>query len=252
MIKNSDHDRRSNRASEVEEYDGRMVWINAESSPQSVARSITGAAMPSARNGFPVYLFSKYDKNSNVAVKGIISAQHNLQERHATTISFKPTFRANRNELTFKVEKEGDEPEFKRNPSILDSVQQLSVASGTDPKVRMRVYAWMALFIKHLLWPTFSTLQILAGAIAKQARTGSILAVRAIGAKAVFEMVRAVGIARAYLEDDGLGQDLKAFPDFVKVNLPSREEPTNALRLIVLMTSQNAPNSSQGFGVDGS
>lgn len=65
-------------------------------------------------------------------------------------------------------------------------------------------------------------------------------------------MVRAVGIARAYLEDDGLGQDLKAFPDFVKVNLPSREEPTNALRLIVLMTSQNAPNSSQGFGVDGS
>lgn len=158
MIKNSDHDRRSNRASEVEEYDGRMVWINAESSPQSVARSITGAAMPSARNGFPVYLFSKYDKNSNVAVKGIISAQHNLQERHATTISFKPTFRANRNELTFKVEKEGDEPEFKRNPSILDSVQQLSVASGTDPKVRMRVYAWMALFIKHLLWPAFSTL----------------------------------------------------------------------------------------------
>jgi stage V sporulation protein SpoVS len=33
---------------------------------------------------------------------------------------------------------------------------------------------------------------VLAGAIAGQARTGSVVAVRAIGAKAVFEMLRAV------------------------------------------------------------
>lgn len=59
--------------------------------------------------------------------------------------------------------------------------------------------------------------QILAGAIAGQARSGSLVVVRAIGAKAVFEMLRAVGVARAYLDDDGLGQDLVCFPDFVEV-----------------------------------
>jgi len=37
--------------------------------------------MPSARNGFPVYVFAKYDKNSNVAVKGVVSAQRVLAEK---------------------------------------------------------------------------------------------------------------------------------------------------------------------------
>jgi len=66
---------------QLSEYDGRMVWVNSESSPQTVSRSITGAAMPSARNGFPVYVFAKYDKNSNVAVKGVVSAQRVLAEK---------------------------------------------------------------------------------------------------------------------------------------------------------------------------
>jgi hypothetical protein len=69
-------------ADSLAEYDGRMVWVNAESSPQTVSRSITGAAMPSARNGFPVYVFAKYDKNSNVAVKGVVSAQRVLKEKY--------------------------------------------------------------------------------------------------------------------------------------------------------------------------
>jgi len=79
----------SNRANsdQLSEYDGRMVWVNAESSPQTVSRSITGAAMPSARNGFPVYVFAKYDKNSNVAVKGVVSAQRVLKEKCVRTLS---------------------------------------------------------------------------------------------------------------------------------------------------------------------
>lgn len=64
------------------------------------------------------------------------------------------------------------------------------------------------------------------------------MAVRAIGAKAVFEMLRAVGIARAYLDDDGNGQDLIAFPDFIKVQLEGRDESTNALRFVVVMTTK--------------
>ena len=73
-----------------------------------------------------------------------------------------------------------------------------------------------------------------------------ILTVRAIGAKAVFEMLRAVAIARAYLDDDGNGQDLVAFPDFIKVNL----EPTNALRVVVVMTTQDSGGAT-GFSPSG-
>mmetsp|Transcript_28673 Transcript_28673/g.58606 ORF Transcript_28673/g.58606 Transcript_28673/m.58606 type:complete len:293 (-) Transcript_28673:547-1425(-) len=198
---------------EREEYDGRMVWVKADSTPQTIGRNITGAAMEDARNGFPVYVFSKYDKNSNTAIKGVISAQRVLKEKHHMAIGVYPSFRTNRNELTLKVAPLGlgEQPPHASDPSVLDRCQNLSVAAGTDPKV-------------------------LAGAIAGQARTGAVLCVRAIGAKAVFEMLRAVGVARAYLDDDGKGQDLVCFPDFVEVNLEGRDEPTNALRLIVTMT----------------
>jgi hypothetical protein len=43
----------------VVEYDGRMVWVNAESTAGSVSHSIVGAALPGARVGFPVYVFAK-------------------------------------------------------------------------------------------------------------------------------------------------------------------------------------------------
>ena len=41
------------------EYDGRMIWVNAESTAGSVSHTIVGAAMPGARVGFPVYVFAK-------------------------------------------------------------------------------------------------------------------------------------------------------------------------------------------------
>ena len=139
---------RNHRNGDGEEvYDGRMVWVNMKSTPQTVARSITGAAMLSARNGFPVYVFSKYDKNSNTAIKGVVSAQHILQERRGITIAFKPTFRGNRNELTLKVEKVIHAPHLV-DSSILDGAQQLSVASGTDPKVMSAMSHSMALSVR--------------------------------------------------------------------------------------------------------
>lgn len=198
---------------EREEYDGRMVWVKADSTPQTIGRSITGAAMEGARNGFPVYVFSKYDKNSNTAIKGVISAQHALKERFHTVVGVYPSFRGNRNELTLKVAplQVGEQAPHVSDPTVLERCQKLSVAASTDPKV-------------------------LAGAIAGQARTGAVVSVQAIGAKAVFEMLRAVGVARSYLDDDGKGQDLVCFPDFIQVDLEGRDEPTNALRLIVTMT----------------
>lgn len=179
---------------ELEEYDGRMVWVKADSTAQTIGRSITGAAMEDARKGFPVYVFSKYDKNSNTAIKGVVTAQRVLKDRYTMAIGVYPSFRGNRNELTLKVAplSMGEQPPHIADPSVLDRCQTLSVAAGTDPKG-------------------------LAGAIAGQARTGAVLCVQAIGAKAVFEMLRAVGVARAYLDDDGKGQDLVCFPDFIEV-----------------------------------
>jgi stage V sporulation protein SpoVS len=79
-------------------------------------------------------------------------------------------------------------------------------------------------------------LQSLAGAIAAHARAGNALSIRAIGANAVFEMLRSVGVARSYLSDDANGQDLVCFPDFIEVQLKGRTDLTNAMRLIVVLT----------------
>lgn len=79
----------------------------------------------------------------------------------------------------------------------------------------------------------------LAGAIAAHARCGNTLSIRAIGANAVFEMLRSVGVARSYLSDDAQGQDLVCFPDFIEVQLNGRSDLTNALRLIVVLTPES-------------
>ena len=126
----------SSNREDPSQYDGRMVWVNAESTAQSVSHRIVGAALPDAVNGFPVYVFSKYDKNSNTAIKGIVSSQRILQQNYNTTISFKPEFRANRNELTLKVEMVDRIPRHMADPTEVEKAQELSVAGGTDPKVR--------------------------------------------------------------------------------------------------------------------
>lgn len=104
--------------------------------PQVVARSITGAALESAREGWPVHIFSKYDKNTNTAVKGIVTAQRVLAQRHDLAVGVTPSFRTNRNEVTLKVEPIGAKPPHVANPSLLESAQNLSVARATDPKVK--------------------------------------------------------------------------------------------------------------------
>mmetsp|Transcript_10197 Transcript_10197/g.12374 ORF Transcript_10197/g.12374 Transcript_10197/m.12374 type:complete len:282 (+) Transcript_10197:35-880(+) len=196
------------------DYDGRIIWVSGESTTQIVSKGITGAALPSARKGFPVYLFSKYGKNSNVAIKGVVSAQRILLQKYSMHIGVTPSFRGNRKELTLKVEKINGPPPHISDPSILDGATELSVAGETDPKS-------------------------VAGAIAAHARNGNAISIRAIGANAVFEMLRSVGVARSYLSDDAQGQDLVCFPAFVEVQLNGRDDHTNALRLVVLLTPES-------------
>jgi stage V sporulation protein S len=69
-----------------------------------------------------------------------------------------------------------------------------------------------------------------AGAIASLLRTEGQLEVQAIGPAAVNQAVKALAIARSYLEGDHL--DLTAQPAFVKLELDSEER--TALKFVVL------------------
>lgn len=68
-----------------------------------------------------------------------------------------------------------------------------------------------------------------AGAIASLIRTEGRLEVQAIGPAAVNQAVKALAIARSYLEGDRL--DLTAQPAFVKLDLDSEER--TAMKFVV-------------------
>lgn len=49
----------------------------------------------------------RYDKNTNVAIKGVVSAQRVIKEKYGYGVGVYPAFRDNRNELTLKVRRGG-------------------------------------------------------------------------------------------------------------------------------------------------
>ena len=53
----------------LESSEGRTIWVGGEDTSKSLSFSIVGAALPDARQGFPVHLFSKNDANTNTAAK---------------------------------------------------------------------------------------------------------------------------------------------------------------------------------------
>jgi len=202
----AEHPKAKGRRSETAgliKYDGRMVWVSGESTPGDIAKQIAGAALPGARNGFPVYLFSKFEKNTNTAVKGIVKASRRLAEQSGIHVGTIPFFRQNRKELTLKIVTLAA-----AIPPPPPESLPLSVAAKTDPRV-------------------------LAGAIAKHVREGTTITLRGIGAKAVFEMFRAIAICRLYLDADDKGVDVLAFPEFVEVQLEERDDKTSALSVVV-------------------
>jgi len=68
-----------------------------------------------------------------------------------------------------------------------------------------------------------------AGAIAAVMRTDGIVNVQAIGAGAVNQAIKAIAIARSYLEEEGL--DVMCRPEFVEVEV--EERTLTALRFAV-------------------
>jgi stage V sporulation protein S len=68
-----------------------------------------------------------------------------------------------------------------------------------------------------------------AGAIAGVVRENNRADVQAIGAGAVNQAVKAVAIARGYLQEDGL--DIICMPEFTTVDIDGKER--TAIRLVV-------------------
>jgi stage V sporulation protein S len=76
-----------------------------------------------------------------------------------------------------------------------------------------------------------------AGAIAGVIREGQHAEVQAIGAGAVNQAIKAVAIARGYLDKDGI--QIVCVPSFVEVNIEDKER--TAVRLTVLRPGEPLP-----------
>lgn len=68
-----------------------------------------------------------------------------------------------------------------------------------------------------------------AGAIAGVVRENNRADVQAIGAGAVNQAIKAIAIARGYLQEDGL--DVVCIPEFTSVDIDGKER--TALRLVI-------------------
>lgn len=85
-----------------------------------------------------------------------------------------------------------------------------------------------------------------AGAIAALLRTEREVEVQAIGPQAVNQAVKAIAIARSYIELDGL--DLTAQPSFVKLELQDEERTAVrfSIQALTLETSEAATDVQNG------
>jgi len=81
-----------------------------------------------------------------------------------------------------------------------------------------------------------------AGAIAALLRQTGAVEVQAIGPHAVNQAVKALAVARSYLEQDQL--DLSAAPSFVKLEL--HDEERTAVRFDVTAHARAAPSDASG------
>jgi len=85
-----------------------------------------------------------------------------------------------------------------------------------------------------------------AGAIAGVIRDHGEAAVQAIGASAVNQAVKAIAIARSYLDEEGVV--IMCMPQFVEVDIDGQER--TAIRFDVTIASR-APRAADGIDDDG-
>ena len=66
-----------------------------------------------------------------------------------------------------------------------------------------------------------------------------------MGPNAVFNAVRSVAVSREYMQQRGDNIELVFQPEFIEVQLEGRDEPTNAMKLIVLPLNGDAEEASE-------
>jgi stage V sporulation protein S len=85
-----------------------------------------------------------------------------------------------------------------------------------------------------------------AGAIAALLRQGGAVEVQAIGPHAVNQAVKAIAVARSYLEQDRL--DLTTTPSFVKLELHSEERTAVRFDVVAVPREEIAPEATEEDG----
>ena len=83
-----------------------------------------------------------------------------------------------------------------------------------------------------------------AGAIAGVMREEGYAEIQAIGASAINQAVKAITIARSYLEDDNM--DLAVVPSFIEVNIEGSER--TAVRMAVFKRPAALQKATNGNG----
>lgn len=201
----------SEDASSPQEKIGRRVFVKGDDTAQFTSRKISMAALPGAKQGFPVRVMAKRAAAVNVAVKALAIATKRLQGEvtHDTMeIVAVPFFRDNRNEVSLFVE---DLQNFKANAVLTTETSNFTVGAQTDPKMT-------------------------AGAIANAAREGHASSMQGIGAEAVFNSIRSVAIAREYLSDKEDSVDLFVKAEFVEVTRDGKDGQEDRTSTAVKLT----------------
>jgi stage V sporulation protein S len=200
-----------------QQYDGRMVFVAAKDQTRDVVRKITGAALEGAVHGFPVYLFSVRANTVNISTKATCIARSIMSQNEGKDLACQPSFRENRNEVTTKV---------MMLESVADKVQPTT--GITDMTVGSK-----------------SKITEVAGAIAGQIREGTGVTLTGVGPNAVFNAVRAVAVARQYLEQRGDATDLVYQPEFIEIQLEGRENTTNAVKLTIMSITKEEDEAAE-------
>lgn len=175
----------------------RVVKVGAKSDVKTVAGSISH----NARNGDSPTIMATGATSLNQAVKAIAIARGYL-DGNKLDLLVRPEFRdESRSAMSFVLIKVPS----RRNPAQPEDQQELRVAQSSEPAV-------------------------VAGSIAKKVRAGERVTVVSIGAGSVAQTIRAVTIARRYLENDGV--DISFRPEFIHVDM--KDGQRSALRFTIL------------------
>jgi len=175
----------------------KVIKVSAKSNVKSVA----GAISHTTRAGESPTIVATGSESVNQAIKALAIARGYLSE-NKLDISVQPVFRnQEKGALSFvltksvlRAKKAGD-----------DDIQELRVAKGSDPNS-------------------------VAGSIANKVRAGERVVILSIGAGSVNQTVRAVALARRFLEGDAI--DVCFRPEFIHIKLDDGER--SAIKFVIL------------------